>query len=56
MTTVFWTALAIISLPDVLAVLRARREDIPAVMRARRVITARSSERDCFPRNPFNSD
>jgi hypothetical protein len=31
-----WIAAAILSLPDVLAVLRARREDIPAVMQARR--------------------
>jgi hypothetical protein len=33
--TAIWVAAAILSLPDVLAVLRARREDIPAVMRAR---------------------
>ena len=34
--TVLWVAVGILSLPDVLAVLRAKREDIPAVMRARR--------------------
>ena len=34
--TGIWIAAAILALPDVLAVLRAKREDIPAVLRARR--------------------
>jgi hypothetical protein len=34
--TGIWVAVAILTVPDVLAVLRAKRDDIPAVMRARR--------------------
>jgi hypothetical protein len=34
--TGIWVAVAILSVPDALAVLRAKREDLPAVMRARR--------------------